>query len=328
MKKIVALLIVVGALAPLYAEKQFHPGHYVAISPGETAELAGIRHLDDPAVQGVNKRYHWRQLEPEKDVYDFSMIEADLEFLASLNKQLVVFLVDSAFWIRGAMPDYMKRYEVQNDGGYACARWEPEVVERQIALARALGNQFDEHPNFEGIAIQESSIWMPQSEFSRFNYTPERYRDALIAILEGMQATLPHSRVFWYSNFLPENDGHLRQVADALVDDGVLMGGPDILPHRRWIRWESYPMYDEYRDRLILFCSAQDDSYRHHVNDIRLDTQEEVPPEGYLTMEEIFLFARDELHVSYLFWTYYYGVEAGERSYDDAIKVIRKYPDF
>ena len=46
-------------------------------------------------------------------------------------------------------------------------------------------------------------------------------------------------------------------------------------------------------------------------------------------MDDIFLYARDEMHVKYLFWNYYYeGVKKGERSFDDAIEVIRKYPTF
>jgi hypothetical protein len=46
-------------------------------------------------------------------------------------------------------------------------------------------------------------------------------------------------------------------------------------------------------------------------------------------MDEIFLFARDSLHVRYLFWDYEYSVSnKGQRTYDDAIEVIRKYPTF
>jgi hypothetical protein len=46
-------------------------------------------------------------------------------------------------------------------------------------------------------------------------------------------------------------------------------------------------------------------------------------------MENIFLYGRDSMHINYLFWTYYYeGTEKGERSFDDAIEVIQKYPTF
>lgn len=63
--------------------------------------------------------------------------------------------------------------------------------------------------------------------------------------------------------------------------------------------------------------------------DIRVDQQKPVNEEEYMTMEEIFLFAGDTLPVRHLFWDYEYEItEQGQRTYDDAIKVIRKYPYF
>ena len=184
-----------------------NPGHYVAV--GRNSEMAEIRYLQEPAVQGVNKRYFWRFIEPEKGVYDFSEIEEDLDYLAGQDKQLVVFLMDKSFSQTSAMPDYLSEYEFRSDEGrFRPIRWHPVVVERFVALGRALGERFDSHPNFEGIAIQESSLGIPEEGLRAFDYTPEKYRDALITILTGLQDALPNSHVFWYSNFLPENDGY------------------------------------------------------------------------------------------------------------------------
>ena len=106
------------------------------------------------------------------------------------------------------------------------------------------------------------------------------------------------------------------------------MGGPDILPYRRWLR-HTYKIYGDYKDQIKLFCSAQDDSYHHHKNDIRFSSKLPLHKEGYLSMEDIFLYARDEMYVQYLFWNYYYeGAEKGWRSFDDAIEVVQKYPTF
>ena len=43
-------------------------------------------------------------------------------------------------------------------------------------------------------------------------------------------------------------------------------------------------------------------------------------------MEQIFRFARDKLHVKYLFWSYTYHAGTGAFNYDDAVAVMRKYP--
>ena len=53
------------------------------------------------------------------------------------------------------------------------------------------------------------------------------------------------------------------------------MGGPDILPYRKWLS-HTYKIYGDYQDRITLFCSAQDDSYHHHKNDIRLPIEEPI----------------------------------------------------
>ena len=311
-------------------EVKSHPGHYVAVGP--SFELSEIRYLNEPAVQGVNKRYYWRTLEPEKGVYDFSSIEKDLNYLATYDKQLIVFLIDRTFWIKGAMPDYLSEYELNyGEDGFCPVRWHPVVVERFVALGKAIGEKFDAHPNFEGVAIQESSLDMPEEDYKKFDYTAKRYSDALTTILIRLQNNLPNSHVFWYQNFMYNDDDgqHLRQIADAIKDSEVIMGGPDILPYNRWYNKISYPLYQEYKNSITLFCSAQDDSYKHYKNDIRVAIQEPMDEDGYLSMEEIFLFARDSLHARYLFWNYYYGEnDKGEWSYDDAIKVIKKYPTF
>ncbi|PPK88486.1 hypothetical protein CLV84_1454 [Neolewinella xylanilytica] len=303
---------------------KYNPGHYVAVAPG--FPLADISGLSEPALRGVNKRYLWRILEPEKDAYDLSAIAADLEYCSRNGKQLVVYLIDKAFWIKGAMPAYLQALEVQSAAGsFDPVRWHPEYVARFLALGKAIGERFGTHPNFEGVAIQETSLDMSEEDFLKYDYTPDKYRDALLEILRGLQQSVPQSRVFWYQNGLHRNDGHLRQIADSISGSRIAMGGPDILPHRTWLR-NTYKIYGEYKDALLLFGSAQDDSYKHHKQDTRGGIDAPVHPEGYLSMEEIFLYARDSMYVNYLFWNQYYEGQPGERTFDDALEVIRKYP--
>jgi hypothetical protein len=307
-------------------DRKFNPGHYIALNSGDITE---INYLDEPAIIGVNKRYNWRDLEPEKGIYDFSEIEDDLIYLKTLNKQLIVFIIDKSHW-RGALPSYLSDYEIQVlETEYGVLRWKPELVKRYIALGEAIGKHFDNDSNFEGVAIQESALGLSDEILDNSDYTPEKYRDALMSILVGVQQGMPHSNVFWYSNFMYKNNGHLRQVADSIEEEFVFMGGPDILPYRRWISSQSYPMYEEYKNKLILFCSAQDDSYMHHENDFKQGENGNIPDTGFISMENIFLFARDSLHVNYLFWNYFYEeTYPGVRNFDDAYEVIKKYPTF
>lgn len=309
------------------SSKQRTPGHYVAVSP--SFNLAEINHFEEPTIQGVNKRYFWRTLEPKQGKYDFSAIEEDLAYCQAHGKQLIVFLCDRAFWIKGAMPTYLQdiEYEHEEGGGFSPIRWHPMYLERFLAIGEALAEQFDAHPHFEGIAIQETALDLPEDVQAQFDFTPEKYQAALRAILDSLSTSFTNSQIFWYQNGIQGTNKLIREIADSIAHrDNVIMGGPDILPHRRWLR-HTYKIYDDYQDKMTLFCSVQDDSYHHHKNDLRLWEQEPIHEEGYLSMEDIFLYGRDSMHLSYVFWNEYYeGQGEGHRSFEDAIEVIRKYP--
>ena len=329
----IALVILVAWMAMGASDDskmKYHPGHYVAIQASESVE--DIRHLEERALRGVIKRYTWKRLEPEPGRYNFAAIARDLDFLAARDKQLIAFLIDKSFGPYPVLPAYLSDYKLQGGGGGVCAmRWDPFVIDRLTALGRALGEAFDAHPHFEGVAVQESALDIPLDVARKNGYTPEKYKTALIDILIGLKGNMTRSQVFWYMNFLPEEQEGLREIARAIVPHQIAMGGPDILPHRKYMARVSYPLYEAFKDQMTLFCSAQNDSYKHHKNDVNNQTKNRVAvhAEGYLSMEEIFLFARDNLHVDYVFWQHKYEkTDPKERDFDDAIEVIRKYPTF
>ena len=212
-------------------------------------------------------------------------------------------------------------------------RWDPVVVGRFVALNRALARALDEDPNFEGVAFQESGLMIGPELRREHGYTPEKYRDALIQMLTESSQAFRRSQVFWYMNHFEGGDEYLGDVAKAVIGSRVVMGGPDILPYRRRLQG-TYQLYEKFNGRLPLFCSAQDDSYRHDKNDSRnmgntAVTRNLPPPaEGYVPMEQIFLFARDKLHVKYLFWTYTYHAGTGAFNYDAAVAVMHTHPTF
>lgn len=329
----VALAMAAAVTAgPAEPEAKRHPGHYVAIN--EADDIQAIRELDEPALRGVNKRYYWADLEPKKDVYDFAAIKKDLDFLKTHNKQLIVFITDKTFRPgKNPLPSYLADYSLPNARGFTAMRWDPVVVARFVALNRALAKAFDEQPSFEGVAFQESALMIGPDLRKQHSYTPEKYRDALIQMLTESSQAFPHGQVFWYMNHLEGNEDYLGDIAKAVLGSHVVMGGPDILPYRRRLA-STYLLYDKFKGQLPLFCSAQDDSYRHDKNDSRQMGNAAVtrnlppPADGYVPMEQIFLFARDKLHVNYLFWSYTYHAGAGAFTYDDALAVMKKYPSF
>ena len=312
---------------------KYHPGHYVAINEAEA--VSSIKELDEPAVRGVNKRYFWSGLEPEKGTYSFSGIRADLNLLRQHGKQLVVFITDKTFNpAKNPLPEYLSNYALPNMHGFTAKRWDPVIVERLIALNGALAKEFNADPNFEGIALQESALMITPVVQRQQGYTPEKYRDALIRILTESSKDLDQSQLFWYMNHLEGNEGYLADIADAVVPYRVVMGGPDILPYRKRLQ-TTYKLYDRFNGKLKLFCSAQDDSYRHDRTDSRnmgtADATRNLPPpgSGYVPMTEIFQFAKTKLHVNYVFWSYkVYQGSPGAYTFADALKVMQENPSF
>ena len=298
----------VSSLPAVELPGKYHPGHYVAIQEAES--VGNISALDEPAVRGVSKRYYWAELEPKENLYDFAGIRADLAFLRQHHKQLVVFITDKTFNPRhNPLPEYLAKYALPNRHGFTAKRWDPVVSGRFIALARALAKEFNGDPNFEGIASEESALMITPEVQREQGYTPEKYRDALILMLTESSKAFDQSQVFWYMNHLEGNSDYLGDIAAAVVGQRVVMGGPDILPYRKRLQ-AAYKLYDRFNGRLKLFCSAQDDSYRHDKTDSRnmatasFTRNSPPPPGGYVSMREIFQFAREKLHVNYIFWNY------------------------
>lgn len=303
------------------SQRKFHPGHYVSI--GRAGARNGINPAMGKGVAGVQLRYRWADLEPEQDRYDFSAIERDLAAVTRAGIQLVAFIEDKSFTEAQPTPAYLQsKYTLRNrQRGYTAMRWEPYVNDRLKQLVARLGAQFDCNPHFEGIAFQETAPSLDDDQLVGKGYTPEKYRDALTGLLRSASVSLPRSRVFWYMNFLPGNQGYLGEIATSVIGTGVVMGGPDILPDNPSLARRVYPIYDKFQGRLKLFSSMQHNSFRHRRGG--------GAGGEYWTMEDLFVYARDKLHVNYIFWDYHVKRQpADSRDFTEAREVIARHPAF
>lgn len=302
-------------------QRKFHPGHYVSVGRAELPN--GIAGVLSKGVTGVQMRYRWAELEPAEGQYQFAAIARDLQAARSAGTQLVALIEDKSFDENQPTPEYLRsKYTLRNHNrGFSALRWQPYVGDRLRQLVAKLGAQFDCDPNFEGLAFQETSPSLDEDALDASGYTPEKYRDALVSLLRSASASVPRSRVFWYMNFLPRNQRYIGDIAGALVGTGVVMGGPDVLPDNRALARRVYPYYDEFRGRLKLFNSMQHNSFRHRHGSGNGG--------AYWSMEDLFLFARDKLHVDYLFWDYHTRRQPPDsHDWSDAREVIARYPTF
>ena len=287
------------------------PRHYVFFGQDREKLAKATSFFVTKAAEGAQVTYSWRQLEPRKDVYDFSYIREDLALLTSKGKKLFVQLQDVTFSAnRINVPRYLlddPRYngganktfdESSPDGdGWVARRWDPAVQERFHKLLFALGKEFD--GKIEGINFAESSTGFGQDErkFPK-GFTYEAYRDGLIVNMRALKRAFPKSVTMQCANFMPgewlpvNDNGYLRAIYEAAQELKVGVGGPDLLPYRRGQRNHSYPLIRAASGRVPTGIAVQDGNFK--------DTH---PENGKrITMTELVEYATDYLKVDYIFW--------------------------
>ena len=309
----VLLVLIVVCTASL-AAKPLH--HYVYFGQDREKIKETKSFLETRTFEGAQVAYSWRQLEPGKDEYDFTLIREDLAFLATHGKKLWIQIQDVTFserWI--PVPKYLlqdpqyhggadRQYKYKNGdeehavgAGWAARRWNPAVQERFHKLLRALGKAFD--GRIEGINLAESSVsFGATGRLYPQGYTPETYRDAIVTNLKALKRAFPKSIALQYANFMPgewrptEDKGYLRAVYRAARESKVGVGGPDLLPYRPGQMGSSYSLIRESAGKVPVGLAVQDGNY------------EEINPRTgkRITIAEQIKFAREYLKADYIFW--------------------------
>jgi|SRR5688572_998353 len=290
--------------------------HYVFYGMDRDKMRVDSSFLSSNVFEGAQVAYSWRQLEPQKDRYDFSFIRDDLALLERRGKKLFVQIQDVTFNPANyGVPRYLlqepqfnggadKQYEIKDDddanaapAGYAARRWDPAVQERFHKLLAELGKEFD--GRIEGVNFAESSVTFGSSgRLHPKGFSPEIYRDALITNMKALKRAFPKSVTLQYANFMPgearpiEDKGYLSAVYRAARELGVGVGGPDLLPYRPWQLKSSYPLIRESAGIVPIGIAVQDGNYA----DVHRQTGKRI------TVPELLEFATQYLQVDYIFW--------------------------
>jgi hypothetical protein len=289
--------------------------HYVFFGQ-DREKIKEASFLETKALEGAQVAYSWRQLEPEKEAYDFNAIREDLAFLTSKGKKLFIQLQDVTFSkSRINVPLYLlhdsqfnggadKQYQIKDGDeehavveGWALRRWDPAVQERFHKLLSALGKEFD--GRVEGVNFAETSLGFGESGrlFPR-GFSFEVYRDAIITNMKALKRAFPKSVAMQYANFMPgesrpvEDKGYLGAVYRAAKELHVGVGGPDLLPFRPWQLKSSYPLIRDAATIVPAGIAVQDGNY-----------EDANPQTGKpATIPELLKFATGYLKVDYIFW--------------------------
>lgn len=267
-------------------------------------------------LTGAQLKYTWRELEPEKDQYEFAAIRQDLAYLRAHNKRMFIQVQDVTFdTARVNVPDYILEEEVYHGGvaiqymtdeqdniirqdGYVSRRWDGEVAKRFHLLLQALGQAFD--GQLEGINLPETSVGFGETgALYPAGFTPDSYRDAILAQMEAAKQAFSQSVVIQYANFMPgewlpwENKGYLESLYQFAKDNDIGMGGPDIKIYKKAQMNHSYKFLKAYSSELISGMAVQWGNY------------EEINPKTgkQVTVEEIYQFGQTEVDLNYIFWS-------------------------
>ncbi|HEX6188627.1 MAG TPA: hypothetical protein VFZ40_11145 [Pyrinomonadaceae bacterium] len=299
-----------SAVEPASAATAKRVHHYVFFGMDRESIPDAKSFLETKEFEGAQVAYSWKQLEHQKDKYDFSLILEDLAFLQTHGKKLWIQFQDVTFnSARNHAPNYLlkepqfnggadKQWKIPDDDesravqeGWMVRRYDPAVQERMHKLFAALGKEFD--GRVEGINLSETSAVFGRSgKLWPQGYTREIYRDAIITNMKALKRAFPKSIAMIYANFMPGGRPHLEAVYKAARESNVAVGGPDLMPFRPFQRSNSYPLIRDSAGKVPTGLAVQDGNY----SDVNKETGKRAD------IAELLKFGTDYLKLDYIFW--------------------------
>lgn len=276
-------------------------------------DLSGLEALiRRPDIGGVQVVYNWSALEKEKDRYDFAQIEKDLGYLDGLNKKLFIQIQDRFFEpTHKFVPQYLQTDPVYLGGvvaqydnpgenkpvasGWVAQQWNPAVQQRYQRLLQALAARFD--GRVMGINLPETAI-DPKTRNDKTGFSCDKYFNAEMENMAMARKAFRHSHVVQYVNFWPcewDNDHRYMSRLFALAQkNGIGLGGPDIVPHKKAQMKNAYPFFHRYKGKLPLVAMAVQEPTLTYTN-----PRTKKP----FTRQEFTDYAEHYLGVDIIFWS-------------------------
>jgi len=312
MRRLIAVIVLLIVVGTVFAKPT---ANFVFFSQ-EREKIHSADFLNCNGLTGAQITYPWRLLEPQRDSYDFSPIREDLEFLRAHHKRLFIQLQDATFVpTHVCVPKYLvddpqfhggvgRSYSIEADDdsratpeGWVARRWDPTVRKRFQKLLAALGKAFD--GKIEGINLAETSVNFGASgRLYPKDFTPAKYRDAIVDDMAALKRAFPKSITIQYANFMPgewlpnDDKGYLKSVYRAAARLQVGVGGPDLLPNRPGQMQHAYPLIRSVHGKVVTGIAVQDGNY----GSVNPKTGKSYP------VAELLGFAEHYLGVDYVFW--------------------------
>jgi hypothetical protein len=208
--------------------KKWHPGHYIYHKTGDLDPQVVKDYYKDPrydATAGIYTQVYWKSLEAQKDVYTLDFIQQYLDALPD-DKQLFIVFMDRDYratscgssrlpgWVDGVMIE-----------GCVAKYWEQETMDEEVELLSVIAEEFDDHPQFEGVLLQETSFGGEE-----IGLTHDQMYEKYYELHEKSKGLFKKSHLLRNMNSLggPEKSCKLLgQLAEQLEEYGYGMANPD-----------------------------------------------------------------------------------------------------
>lgn len=304
------------------------PGHYVYLTPRIQKNnlenfIAGL----DNVFKGVQVKVSWRDLEVDKDHYDFEQIDSILRILKKYDKKLFLQVQERSFKEgQIPIPDYLLKESQYHGGatplnapyrlkkgkqvGSVAKIWNANILDRFNLLIKALGNRYDDDNFFEGINFPETALSIDRKETEDF--TTELYLEALKLRLSEAKRAFRHSVVIQYVNYMEKSE--MEKFIQYCYETGVGIGGPDLVPdrgrHKNKARIPAYDYYPTYNKKMPLGVAVQLPNFTHK--------------KGIFSLDDFWEMGVNTLKLNYIFWAAVEGRQFTHSFSKDIVPYVKK----
>ncbi len=273
--------------------------------------IQDLSFLENPAFDGAQIVYSWKELEPKRNKYNFKKVREDILFLNKYGKKLFIQLKDVSFSSQfKPVPNYIlsdefdggvavqKGYNPQNSGWMAL-RWNIKVRGRFQKLIQRLGKEFD--GKVAGINLQESAFSIMDESKLPSDYSHSKYRDSIIDTMKVIASSFKKSKATQYANFMPgewlpyNNKGYLKSLYLKAADLSLCMGAPDLIPNKKSLENHSYKFMRDLPSNSCKVIAVQNGNY----SGTTATTSSENLGNN---VAGLYNYATKDLGVSYIFW--------------------------
>jgi hypothetical protein len=276
---------------------KWHPGHYVLVyDTTSDSSIPSIVSALGVSFRGIQRNYHWNDIEPTYGQYNFSKIQQDLNTVGRYGKRLIVAIQGETFNQPGVsiVPSYLLTSQYgggvyTTTSGTNIAYYNTAVQGRLYALYQALGNTFDSNPNLEAITLPETAPSAPNAS----TWNPLYLNDYILGMTNvalSAKSSLPHTNVIQYINY---PTSIISTMIATLKAAAIGVGGPDVLVEDTGLINGSYPYIKGVANQVPIGMAVQYEDYSAKYHNGPYD------PPG---IASLYQFSQSQLQSNYVFW--------------------------